>query len=532
MKKKSFLWLKFLILVLFTVQSSKVFSQDINLLGDVNVAEFPEVSLSINVSNPKVKTKSSFEVLENNEPVDFDLDVIKTKDSKANKVVLILFEDILHKDHGKQRQVFKDILKNALPGIIKKGDLYNIAFFDRNRDGSTPLRFVLDKYTEDVEELKEKLDSYNHKRDRFNNQKSADLYNAIYDGITELKDKFEGKNKVLVVLSAGKNLELSNYNSISDLINYDKKYKIPVYSLQYMVYEHENIDALAKNTYGKFFHIQGAYKLNGDHSKETASDSLVSFMNSAVERMQGRNYKITYQSGFKKDGKSHTVSIKTDEIVKDISFSTPVCDFKCWIEKNEKLAIALGIGFVLLLLLFGYLINRLVIQKNKKQQRISESIKQQLEMQEDALKQQEIRARELERITIEEKQKHEAEKQQLLSKVQKEKEQERIQKIIQQMKNVKGFSKLRVIKGKDFFDWEINYPEITVGKHPENNLVIEGDHTVSSQHIRIYYKNNAYYIQDLGSTNGTKVNGVKIKEKQLKHNDTIQIGKTKILFIL
>ena len=499
------------------------------MLEDVDVSNFPLVSFKVNVYNPKEKSKSAFEVVEHGKPVDFDIETIPVDITDKSKVVLILFEDML--SHGKQRQVFKYILDKSLPKIVNKGDLYNIAFFDRNRDGATPLQFANEKFTDNPNLLQEKINNYNHKPDRFNQQKSSDLYNAIYDGITYLKDNFEGKNKLIVVMSGGKNLELSNYNSISDIISYAKKYKIPIYSLQYMVYEHENIDALANNTYGKYFHIQGTYKLKGDHSKEVAEDSLVSFMNKAVAQMQGKNYMLTYKSAFDRDGKLHVVSVKTDESVKDISFSAPPCDMQCWLEKNREKVIYAGGGILLFLLLFGLLLKRSLNKRRKNRLLATENIKKTLERQEEELLEQKQKALEIERIALEEKRKHEEEKRQLLIREQEKREQERINKIINQMKAVKGFSKLRVVTDGGFFDWEISYPEIFVGKNADNNLVIK-DKTVSGKHFKIFYKNNEYTIVDLNSLNGTFVNGQKVKEKKLRHNDTIQIGKTKMLFIL
>jgi len=524
-------WYNFIVLILILFSFNYIQAQEINSLGDVDVSKFPKVSFKINVYNPEVKEKSSFEVLENNKKVDFDLEVLDVENDKKNKVVLILFEDMFK--HGNQRNAFKKILNKALPEMVNEGDQVNIAFFDRNRDGSTPLRFALNEFTDDADALLESVNSYNKAPDRFNTQKSSDLYNAIYDAVTYLKDNFEGKDKLIVVMSGGKNLELSNYNSISDIINYAKKYKIPVYSMQYMVFEHENIDELANNTYGKYFHIQGTYKLKGDHSISTAADTLVSFMNQALDRMQGRNYQISYQSEFDKDGKSHMVVVKTDDNTKEISFTAPVCNFKCWFEKNKKLAIGIGAGLLLLLLLLTYLIKRRNKKRRLRQEQEALLIKQQLEQQEEELLEQKMKAQELERMAKEELRKKEEEKRMLLAQQKEKEEKERIQKIIRQMKRLRGFSKLRVVNpDKSFFDWEIKYPEISVGSGSHNDLIVN-DRTVSSNHLKIYFRNNEYYIEDLGSTNGTFVNGQKIKgEKKLNHNDTIQIGKTKMIFIL
>ncbi|MDP4178588.1 MAG: FHA domain-containing protein [Bacillota bacterium] len=65
---------------------------------------------------------------------------------------------------------------------------------------------------------------------------------------------------------------------------------------------------------------------------------------------------------------------------------------------------------------------------------------------------------------------------------------------------------------------------LTIGRK-ENNMLILTDQYVSSYHAKIVYKNNQYYLEDLGSTNGTTCNGVKLKDKKmLIQGDEIAIG--------
>ena len=65
---------------------------------------------------------------------------------------------------------------------------------------------------------------------------------------------------------------------------------------------------------------------------------------------------------------------------------------------------------------------------------------------------------------------------------------------------------------------------ITIGAIEDNDLVINDD-TVSRHHCRIHVDGGAYMIEDLGSTNGTFVNRVRIKEAWLSHGQVITLGK-------
>jgi len=54
---------------------------------------------------------------------------------------------------------------------------------------------------------------------------------------------------------------------------------------------------------------------------------------------------------------------------------------------------------------------------------------------------------------------------------------------------------------------------------------------VSRQHARILLLNEDYTLEDLNSTNGTFVNGVRVSKCVLRNNDLIEIGEAKILFV-
>lgn len=63
----------------------------------------------------------------------------------------------------------------------------------------------------------------------------------------------------------------------------------------------------------------------------------------------------------------------------------------------------------------------------------------------------------------------------------------------------------------------------TIGRRPDNSLHIE-DASVSSHHAEILFENNAFFVKDLGSTNGTYLNGGQIKKAPLNHGDELRFG--------
>lgn len=68
--------------------------------------------------------------------------------------------------------------------------------------------------------------------------------------------------------------------------------------------------------------------------------------------------------------------------------------------------------------------------------------------------------------------------------------------------------------------------EITIGRKNDNLLILD-DPYASSHHARVYIKNNDCILEDLASTNGTLLNGEKIKGREyLGAGDEIRIGST------
>jgi pSer/pThr/pTyr-binding forkhead associated (FHA) protein len=66
--------------------------------------------------------------------------------------------------------------------------------------------------------------------------------------------------------------------------------------------------------------------------------------------------------------------------------------------------------------------------------------------------------------------------------------------------------------------------EIIIGRNAANDIAIE-NLAVSKQHARIVKQDEAYYVEDLNSTNGTYLNKIRITKKNLNNNDIIIIGK-------
>ncbi|MFP5320534.1 MAG: FhaA domain-containing protein [Acidimicrobiia bacterium] len=70
---------------------------------------------------------------------------------------------------------------------------------------------------------------------------------------------------------------------------------------------------------------------------------------------------------------------------------------------------------------------------------------------------------------------------------------------------------------------------VSIGRLPESTLVLE-DPNVSRQHAEIRPSGTGFVLADLGSTNGSKVNGIKVSERVLQDGDELTFGGTSFRF--
>ena len=70
---------------------------------------------------------------------------------------------------------------------------------------------------------------------------------------------------------------------------------------------------------------------------------------------------------------------------------------------------------------------------------------------------------------------------------------------------------------------------VVIGRLPECEVVLS-DPNVSRRHAEVRRRGNEFLVIDLGSTNGTRVNGAGVRERVLVDGDEISLGSTRIRF--
>src|ERR1700686_3306455 len=85
------------------------------------------------------------------------------------------------------------------------------------------------------------------------------------------------------------------------------------------------------------------------------------------------------------------------------------------------------------------------------------------------------------------------------------------------------------VDGQVLKEYQLSKERTLIGRKPHNDIQID-NLAVSGEHAAIITILNDSFIEDLGSTNGTMVNGKPVKKHFLQNNDVVQIGKHKLKY--
>jgi pSer/pThr/pTyr-binding forkhead associated (FHA) protein len=79
--------------------------------------------------------------------------------------------------------------------------------------------------------------------------------------------------------------------------------------------------------------------------------------------------------------------------------------------------------------------------------------------------------------------------------------------------------------------YELQAAPLTIGRAGQNDVSIDGDEFASARHVRVEPRRDGVWVHDLGSTNGTHVNGVRIdRPRKLATGDVLRVGETELRF--
>jgi len=80
-------------------------------------------------------------------------------------------------------------------------------------------------------------------------------------------------------------------------------------------------------------------------------------------------------------------------------------------------------------------------------------------------------------------------------------------------------------------DFELNSSQLTIGRGRQNDVALSSDDYASARHARFEPRQDGVWVQDLGSTNGTFLNGTRLERpRRLTNGDIVRVGESDLRY--
>jgi hypothetical protein len=94
--------------------------------------------------------------------------------------------------------------------------------------------------------------------------------------------------------------------------------------------------------------------------------------------------------------------------------------------------------------------------------------------------------------------------------------------------------RLVVVKSPELeegLDFELDSAQLTIGRGQQNDIALPADEFASARHARVEPRQDGVWVQDLGSTNGTYLNGARLERpRRLSSGDVVRVGETDLRY--
>lgn len=488
--------------------------------GGYDVTEFPKVSFVWNTPNPDLLDSSRFALSENEKPLAITVQALPVENSKTiKKSVLVLWEDMA--SHSRQSEFTRTVLDRFFrEASLCSTDRFNVAVFNRQRD-SRPhvLAPLLADFTSDGARLAEEVSSYKRSGEYFSSfPQQSDLYLAINEGIGLLKKEPSDRSGVLVVVTAGLNVKASGASTEMETVRKNAlEAGIPVYVIKYpLTGNAPEVNTLAESTFGL---------VSSSVNADAATNGLKDFYRQFDNRLCGRDYKITFTTESKRDGKDHRLRFKVDKVDRPVPpYKAPNMTFGMWLSKYCWLAL-LGV-----LVLAGGLV--LIILSVKKRERTNQAIQEQMRREHEESERRNREAMDNMRREQEEKERTASD---AIARAKEAADEERLASL---MRNKNLLPRLQCKTGNTVFSYTIGKPRVTLGRNADNDVAFTerndrfDNMTVSGHHAEIVFTGSAFEVVNvsLSYTQGIIVNGQLCQRHSLRSGDMIGLGEALVTF--
>lgn len=481
-------------------------AQDYELkILSVNVDSFPKVQTKFNVyekyAQPiKNLSKNQIEIYESEKRIKrFNLKYINNE----RKLKLAILLDVSGSMNENQKNTNAENAINELLNII-----------DRSRDECALVTFcsevkTLSSFTNDFSFISNSISSLNYGGD-------TKLYDAVYDA-TKLFSTYDSSRKAIILVTDGK-----DDGSLFDLetaIKYSKKAGVEIYSIGIgSDADIQTLGTLAKKTGSGFYGRVVANRLR--------------FVLQNIYSILTKNYIISYatpDSIVEKQGNSRTIALKTNynnlPRNETVQYEAPSYN-----PTNYTLFYYIGIValvFIVLIIIVIIIVRRRGGNKeeyhNANQEMFFEQAQEVDENNNPANDDFDDYGEEDDEDTV----------------VNKEYEDEEPIGLHEQPTIVVSKGKTKtdhslgylVMKSKKYGTniYELRQKELIIGRGADSDILLE-DEEISRLNTKVRFFDGKFYVDDMGSTSGTYINGEETFHSELKDGDTLEVGEHQFVF--
>ena len=481
-------------ITLFTMIGN-IKADDLNIvLGKPNIKNFPEICVNIFVHDKEGNQFSDFDsstVMVYEDSVQNFSAQLKTSKNENENVAILIAVDASLSMAGEPMDSVKAAIKQVI-SKVNDGDHVGILSFHDDVE-------VITNFSQDKKLIEEKTKTIKAKGRR------TEMHYGIVKGVEMLSQSSDlPLKRVMIVLSDGKD-EGAAYSD-DDAIQKAKDAGIPIYSIGY--------HTKAEKKYLRV--LERISEKTGGMYNDAPSIKRISQIYSLVLAQIRDQYKLCFVAQeFKADSMEHKINIsisipsgKSGQA--SILFRSPS---KLPNKIDPQLILIIFVTLILIIIYIG---------NNNKKKKALEDI--------DGLEEEKAT---LEKKLEEEKRAREADEKALKSNDRTkvvEPQPDPRSTVISSQKGQEGVYQIQLhfengpLSGQSF----LVSSGMTIGRASENKLVVS-ESTISGKHCQVEYVHEQYYINDLGSTNGTLVNGNKVSKSAIKQGDKISLGSVNII---
>ncbi len=511
------------------LSDASLFAQSFEVLN-TDVENFPQITSIVQFTSDREVLESDFEVLDDDRTsLGFVISPLNRETAPIKGRMVFFLVDASSYTTGPANVNFKKALDEAIGSYAGENDVINIGYYGEGTSASEPYRLIEPDFSNNFSLIRDRLQ--NRIMPSLDDSTQSNVYAALKESLDYINESPDLGLKSLILLSGAVDNRESAYRP-DDIIELGLRYNIPIHSINYLIEDQSDPEIFSrislktqgisqnvrsrseiKNTIGNIFDSRAS------NQEASMSQYAISFETLASAGVGVLQYTLVYR-----EEPEVITNYEVSSVSRNPGSGGIFSDYGFYIIVG--LGIALGIGY--------WYYNELQIRRAEEEEAEAELLaeqqaqKQEIEQQEQGLVQdlQDRNRRLQDQLRSKE--------QELAKKIEEAPTVATPQKI--DMKNTMisgggGAPVFKVAAGAYSENHPLNKPTMTIGRNPSNDIVIP-EQTVSSKHATITVEKGNFFIQDLGSTNGTFVNGSRVQGKILKSGDLIKLGAAQCRFEL